>query len=199
MTAIRQSESMRTTDTDHDIVVFEAHLDVAACNTEKLMVAVAGASINAAYVGDSKITWLQAMEQLWELKVRILAVQFKPNFWQLVEQTRGAGYEFKCIAMDTLAVGEKQGVTPSFMFSIGHITKIKMSDAIRKVTMDEAGRFMEYKDIEGWPGSYKLAGRYVPAIDHTRYYWTKNWPVYGMAYQEAITNRQIAHPPPQPR
>ena len=198
VTAILQSEPMMTTDTDHDIVVFEAHLDVAVCNAEKVMVAVAGDSINAAAVGDNKITWLQAMAKLWKLEVRILGVQFKPNFVQLVEDTRRAGYEFRTIAMDCVSVGKCQGVTSSFILGMGPITTVKMPETYRRVYWEEVGEWMTFKDITDWPGDHRLCGRY-PFREHSWYYWTMCWPVYELAYQEAITNRQIAHPPPQPR
>ena len=198
VTAILQSEPMMTTDTDHDIVVFEVRLDVAVCNTEKVMVAVAGDSINAAATGNNKITWLQAMEKLWKLEVRILGVQFKPNFVQLVEDTRRAGYEFRTIAMDFVSVGKHQGVTSSFILGMGPITTVKMPETYRRVYWEEVGEWMTFKDITDWPGEHRLCGRY-PFREHSWYYWTKDWPVYEVAYQEAITNRQIAHPPPQPR
>ena len=198
VTAILQSEPMMTTDTDHDIVVFEAHLDVAVCNTEKVMVAVAGDSINAAATGNNKITWLQAMAKLWKLEVRILGVQFKPNFVQLVEDTRKAGYEFRTIAMDFVSVGKYQGVTSSFILGMGPITTVKMPETYRRVYWDEVGQWMQFQNITDWPGEHKLSGRY-PFREHSSYDWTKDWPVYELAYQEAITNRQIAHPPPQPR
>ena len=198
---------MRTTDTQHDIVVFEANLKVAFCNAQSLKVAVAGDVCSAAVEEENThfgYTWLQAMDQLWKHSVRILAGQFTTNVAELFHKTRKAGYEFHAIAVDPVSVGGSQGavgsiVTSSFMFAIGPTNSIRVQTKSRNVPwgLPEAGEWMSCGNIKDWPGLDKLAPS--EPNDHSSYERTKGWPVFAMSLQKATTNRQIAHPPPQLR
>ena len=207
VTSIRKMISMRTKDTQHDIVVFEANLKVALCNAQSLKLAVAGDVCSAAPEEENThfgYTWLQAMNQLWKNSVRILAGQFTTNVGELFHKTRQAGYEFHAIAVDPVCLGQSQGavgpiVTSSFMFGLGPINSIAIQTESRNVKWGnpEAGEWLDCSTITGWPGLHKLA-RSEPN-DHSSYEFTKGWPVYAVSLQKATTNRKIAHPPPQLR
>ena len=207
VTSISKRLSMRTTDTQHDIVVFEANLKVALCNAQSLKLAVAGDVCSAAPEEENThfgYTWLQAMNQLWKHSVRILAGQFTTNVGELFHKTRKAGYEFHAIAVDPVCLGQSQGavgpiVTSSFMFGLGPINSITIQTESRNVKWGnpEAGEWLDCSKITDWPGLDKLAPS--EPNDHSSYEFTKGWPVYAVSLQKATTNRQIAHPPPQLR
>ena len=206
VTSMKKVLCMRTTDTHHDIVVFEANLKVALCNAQTVKFAVAGHLCDDVddKGGQGGHTWLEAMDHLMKSSVRVMAGQFTTNVAELVCNTRNAGYEFHAIAVDPVLVDASKGavgsiVSKSFMFSIGPINSIKAQTQGRTVAGDtpEAGQWMECSTIRDWPGLDKLAPS--EPNDHLSYQHTRGWPAFAASKQKATTNRQIARLPPQLR